>query len=106
MGRISKAQNYAIRWLSQSEGKDSSHIATELNLTVKQVNSVLEKSQSSQKESKIATAQQPAIQKIMSGKTQNNTSVTMMSEQASMQIQERKSKSSRPTSDCIHRPNG
>lgn len=105
MARISKAQTYAIRWLNQ-EQKTVENIATELKLTTKQVESVIEKYGPTNSKDKIVTAQKPAVQKMLSAKTANNASVTIMTGEASMNIQSQKNKSSRVTDDCIHRPNG
>lgn len=105
MARISKAQTYAIRWLNHEE-KTIENIATELKLTTKQVESVIEKYGSTNSKDKISTAQKPAVQKMLSSKTANNASVTVMTGEASMSIQSHKHKSSRVTDDCIHRPNG
>ena len=54
MGRITKAQSYAIRWLD-SESMSPENIASELNLTVKQVGSILEKNAASKGDVKTKT---------------------------------------------------
>ena len=106
MSRISKLHTYAIRWLNY-EKKSNEDIATELELTVKQVNSVIEKyGTTNRNDDNIKTVQKPAIQKMLSAQTSNSSSVTVMTGEASMNIQESKSKSKRSLDRCIHRPNG
>jgi hypothetical protein len=111
MARINKSQTYAVRWLN-SEGKNAEDIATELKLTVNQVNSVLEKNGTSEAKAEIKTAQQPAtrIQKMLSSKTSGNKNVTVMTSEASVSIQDStaKNKNSKKRSQdkYIYKPNG
>lgn len=109
MARVTKVQTYAIRWLNH-ENKKSEDIASELKLTINQVNSVLEKFQTSNTENNpVKTAQEPVskVQKMLSKKINGNKTVTIMSQEASIAIQETPPKpNKRPSQESyIHKPN-
>ncbi len=106
MGRITKAQSYAIRWLN-NEDMSQENIASELNLTVKQVGSILEKNTSSKGEVKTKTEKVSAAKKLMINQTGGGKSgVTVMTGEASQAIEEStKSQSIRNPESYIYKPN-
>jgi len=115
MSRLNKVQVYAIRWLSH-EGKSPESISTELDITIKQVLSTLEKyavSVDDKKESKLDTKKEPVnssknlmINQTSSKQTKN---VMIMTKEASMMNDELKKRyvsgPSRTSQDAIFRPN-
>ena len=107
MARVSKAQTYAVRWLDH-ENKNTEDIASELNLSVKQVTNILEKYGKS--EGSVETKQEPVsgVRSMMNSKTNSNKGVTVMTQEASMAIQEstQKKPPSTDRSSYIYSPNG
>lgn len=107
MARVSKAQTYAVRWLDY-ENKSADDIAAELKLSVKQVNTILEKYGRS--EGAVETKQEPVsgVRKMLSSQTAGNKGVTVMTSEASMTIQEQNNSqpSKKDTSSYIYSPNG
>ena len=90
MGRITKAQSYAIRWLD-SESMSPENIASELNLTVKQVGSILEKNAASKGDVKTKTEKVSAAKKLMVNEIRSGKSgVTIMTGEASQAIEQSK----------------
>jgi hypothetical protein len=87
MARLGKAQIYAIQWLNSQE-KSPIEIADELTITVKQVNSILEKSGGKNDNATIKTAKSPASrsQNLMIRETsaKKTNSVAIMTGEASM----------------------
>tara|TARA_B100002019_G_scaffold29462_1_gene23393 strand:+ start:4187 stop:4510 length:324 start_codon:yes stop_codon:yes gene_type:complete len=106
MGRITKAQSYAIRWLD-SENMSPENIASELNLTVKQVGSILEKNAASNGDVKTKTEKVSAAKKLMVNETGSGKSgVTIMTGEASQAIEQSKpSQSIRNPESYIYKPN-
>jgi len=107
MARISKAQTYAVRWLNHQQ-KSPKDIASELKLSIKQVEGILEKYGASDGTVKTKQAPVSAVKKMMSSKTSRSQGVTVMTGDASMAIQESNTKSPNRTdrSSYIHSPNG
>ena len=108
MSRITKTQTYAIRWLNH-EQKNAEDIASELKLSIKQVQSILEKYGESHGDIKTKQSPVSAVKKMMSSKTSKSQGVTVMTGDASMAIQESNTKSSNRATDrssYIHSPNG
>ena len=107
MPRVSKAQTYAVRWLDY-EKRNIEDISSELNLSMKQVEAILEKYGRS--EGKVETKQAPVsgVRKMLSSQTSSKNGVTVMTGEASMAIQESKTSntSSKDKSSYIYRPNG
>ena len=115
MSRLNKTQVYAIRWLNY-EGKSPESISTELDITIKQVLSTLEKYAASvddKKESKLDTKKEPVstsknlmINQTSSKQTKN---VMIMTKEASAMNDELKKRyvsgPSRNSQDAIFRPN-
>ena len=115
MSRLNKTQVYAIRWLNY-EDKSPESISAELDITIKQVLSTLEKYATSvddKKESKLNTKKEPVstsknlmINQTSSKQTKN---VMIMTKEASAMNDELKkkyvSKPSRNSQDAIFRPN-
>ncbi len=115
MSRLNKTQLYAIRWLNH-EGKSPESISTELDVTIKQVLSTLEKYSSSiddNKESQLDTKKEPvsASKNLMINQTsaKQTKNVMIMTKEASMMNDELKKRyvpgPSRTTQDAIFRPN-
>lgn len=107
MARITKLQRYAIRWLNH-ENRSAEDIASELNMTVKQVNSEIEKHSSTNAVNEVKTAQQPAskIKKMLSKTVAGDQKVTIMSQEASLAIQDHPQKNKKhERENYIYRPN-
>lgn len=115
MAKISKAQNYAILWLN-NQGIETVKIADELNLTEKQVLSVLEKGIDNKisKDTKIKTVKSVVSSKskdMMITKTsaKGTKNVAIMTQEASQlndELKKQNSTSSRSRDNIIYRPNG
>jgi orotate phosphoribosyltransferase-like protein len=86
MAKISKANIYAIRWLN-SQGQSSEQISKELNITHKQVTSILEKTATSGDDVNIPikTSKTGQYPNLMINKTsvKQNKSVSIMTKEAS-----------------------
>lgn len=86
MSRLTKEQTYSIRWLS-SQGVEPIEIATELSITEKQVQKVLEKNTSSSDDPKIKTAKSPVSKShdmmIRHTSSKNTNNVSIMTKEAS-----------------------
>jgi hypothetical protein len=84
MSRITKIQKYAVLWLD-SQAKNAQEISDELNLTIKQINSVLV---SKQPESAIQTKSKPmgktSSRNLIMKETNNKQKVAIMSKEFSM----------------------
>lgn len=108
MGKVTKAQSYAIRWLDK-ENMEAKQIASELNLTIKQVKAFLEKHTQTNPDIATKTQKVNKTKNLIKNKTTSGKEgVTMMTGEASQVIDEQKKKrcSVRDLSSCIHRPNG
>ena len=109
--RINKTLGYAISWLS-SNGKSNSEIASELELTEKQVKNYLEKNTDTITEKKLPIKTKPVKSSdlmIRHTRDKGINSVAIMTKEASSVNDEFKKKTSNATSrrneDCIFRPN-
>jgi hypothetical protein len=113
MARTNKTQQYAILWLN-STGKDYTEIAKELDLELKQVQRVLEKSRNVNQQSSVKTtsevAKKPASKDLMIRHTsaKRNNSVAIMTKEASeVNDHAKKVNQAHPnTNKNIFRPNG
>jgi len=116
MARISKAHEYAVYWLN-SQGLTTDSIATELDLTDKQVAKVLEKNNSVNETNNIKTNSSPVNSIKTSSKdlmirhtsAKKNNSVAIMTKEASkrLMIKQRKITKLIPNlQKNIFRPNG
>lgn len=98
MARLSKVQTYAIQWL-HSQNTPPDKIAGELDLNLDQVNKALEKCSSIQAEKTLNVAQKPVstntnmINETSAKKIKN---VSIMTEGASQQHDQARSKFTRP----------
>lgn len=111
MARLDKKTKYAICWLNHI-GKHTTEISQELDISTKQIETILEKSiNSNQKE--IPTGSEPAVQKqtmknLMINKTSSKkeNSVSIMTPEASQMSDSLKSKTyPRKIHEAIFRPN-
>jgi hypothetical protein len=114
MAKINKTQTYAIRWL-HSQGKNNETIASELDITTKQVGSVIDKyttsstetteSQLDTKKSPVSKAKDLMIKETSAKRSRN---VMIMTKEASELGDEMKKKmrnhSARPDENVIFRP--
>lgn len=99
MARLAKAQTYAIQWLN-SQGKNSTQIADELNLTESVVTKTLEKhSNSKNEQTLLKDAKSPAsrsqnlmIRETASKKTKNVSIMTKEASELNDQIKNQASK--------------
>lgn len=86
MSRLTKEQTYAIRWLN-SQGIEPIEIATELSITEKQVQKILEKTTNSSDNPKIKTAKSPVSKSqdmmIRHTSSKNTNNVSIMTKEAS-----------------------
>lgn len=112
MSKITKIQTYAIQWLNHIN-KTTDEIASELDLTIKQVDSVLEKNQKATSDNQIKTSSSVVGDKkknlmIMETSVKKNRSVAIMTKEASYQVDENRKNANgsqaRKTSDSIYRP--
>ncbi len=108
MSRLTKEQTYSIKWLS-SQGISSIEIATELSITEKQVQKILEKSTNSSDNPKIKTAKSPVSKShdmmIRRTSSKNTNNVSIMTKEASQYNDQLKSSLSvDKKSDHIFRP--
>lgn len=114
MSRINKVQTYAALWLD-FQGWSTSKIANELDLTEKQIHSIIKKSknQNQEKDSAIRTVSSPVAQSpsknLMIRETANKKkTVTIMTKESSMINDENKKQNQPPlirNNTGIYRPN-
>jgi len=86
MSRITKSQKYAVLWLN-SQSKNDEEISKELNLTTKQVNSVLKSSVKPENppSNNLETKTKPMNSKnLIIKETNNKQKVAIMSKEFSM----------------------
>lgn len=111
MSKIAKQNIYAILWLNHT-GEEPSSIAKELNLTVKQVEQILEKNNSTNTNSAVQTSQQPVSmnnKNLMITETLGKkiNSVAIMTPQASTMSDDLRKKTettNKNTNESIFRP--
>lgn len=103
MARINKTQTYAILWLN-SQSYDNAHIEKELGFTNKQIQSVLDKSKTSQATdtNNVKTSSAPVGQsqskKLMITESASRTrNVSIMTKEASALNDELKKNVTKPT---------
>lgn len=87
MAKLSKSNTYAVLWLNHN-GSSVDDIASELSITAKQVNTVLEKNNTTNTDSPIKTTQQSVSvnnKNLMITETMNKkkNTVAIMTQQAS-----------------------
>jgi len=94
MSRLSKTQAYAIQWLN-SQGKNNLDIATELSITEKQVEKILEKTTTVTDSPSIKTAKSPVSKShdmmIRHTAAKNTNNVSIMTKEASQNNDQLKS---------------
>ena len=101
MSRITKSQKYAILWLN-SQSKNNHEISKELNLTTKQVNSVLksntkpENPPSNNLETKTKPMGSTNSRNLIIKETNNKQKVALMSKEFSMMSDEFRKKTTKP----------
>lgn len=111
MPRVDKKTKYAVCWLKHI-GHHPTEISKELEITLKQVENILEKSINTN-EKNIPTGSEPAVQKqtmknLMINKTSSKkeNSVSIMTPEASQMSDSLKSKTyPRKIHEAIYRPN-
>jgi len=107
MSRLTKEQTYSIQWLN-SQGMSSIDIATELSITEKQVEKILEKSSKVSDEPKIKTAKSPVSKShdmmIRHTSSKNTNNVSIMTKEASQYNDQVRPTPSNNKADHIFRP--
>jgi predicted transcriptional regulator len=108
--KINKTLGYAISWLA-TNGKSSADIATELDLTEKQIDNYLEKNSTNISDKKLPIKTRPvksADLMIKHTRDKGINSVSIMTKEASSMNDDFKKKASSAFSkrheDCIFRP--
>jgi hypothetical protein len=112
MSRVNKTQSYAALWLN-SQGWSITKISNELDLTEKQIQNLIEKSQKTNDSNPIKTVSSPVAtspsKNLMIRETANKrNNVSIMTKESSMLNDELKKKTAPPVRNNtgIYRPNG